>query len=350
MTEMDATPAWSRRNNDPVYRGAVLLTALGTELAARVLNCLGEDEMERLIQRMSRLGHVSGTERDRVVTQTEGMLRQYLNGISAGPEYSRKLLEQAIGPERAASLLAGEKTGVEKPLTLESILRDTPPETLAGLVAEEHPQMISVLASQLSIEKAAPFLLALPAEIQIVVAERLAQLETPNPRALRMLEDNLIERVRLSSSGENGAGGPRAVADILGQMRRASENLIISSLEERDPELVRRINKYRFTFDNLLEQDDRTLQRILRDLDSATLPMVLKGLNEEQQAQIYRNMSERAAERVREEVENLGPVRLRDVESAQQDMVNVAKALGERGEVNLVQASSGAAEEEEALV
>ena len=118
--------------------------------------------------------------------------------------------------------------------------------------------------------------------------------------------------------------------------------MIISSLEERDPELVRRINKYRFTFDNLMEQDDRTIAaHPARPGFAATLPMVLKGLNEEQQAQIYRNMSERAAERVREEVENLGPVRLRDVESAQQDMVNVAKALGERGEVNLIQASSG---------
>lgn len=336
-------------SHDPAHRGAIFLTALGTELAARVLSCLAEAEMELLIQAMSRLGHVSAEEKELVIEESEEDLRRFANGLTAGPEYSRRVLEQAVGPEKAANILGRSVTQEQKVFTLESILSDTPPEDLAVLIVDEHPQMIAVLVSQLPLDKAALVLTALPEAIQGNVTARLVQMETPSPRALRHLERALVEKVTMGSlSTDESPGGPRRVADILGRMRRSVENIFFSSLEEESPDLARQVNRYRFTFENLMEESDRTLQRVMRDLDTSTLPLIIKGLTDEQVELVYRNMSERAAERIREEVGNLGPVRLRDVEAAQQTMVNVAKSLADRGEITLSIAASES--EAEALV
>lgn len=336
-------------SSDPATRGAILLTALGTELAARVLSCLNESEVEPLIQAMAKLGYVTAEEKEQVLQAGEQDLQRYANGLVAGPEYSRRLLEQAVGPEKAANILGRSVAPEQKVLTLESILSDTPPDALAVLVAEEHPQMIAVLVSQLPLDKAATVLTALPEAIQGNVTARLVQMETPSPRALHHLEQALVERVTMGTlNNEESPGGPRRVADILGRMRRSVESLFFSSLEEESPDLARQVNQYRFTFENLMEENDRTLQRVMRDLDTSTLPLIIKGLTDEQVALVYRNMSERAAERIREEVDNLGPVRLRDVEAAQQTMVNVAKSLADRGEITL--SMSNAETEAEALV
>jgi flagellar motor switch protein FliG len=191
-------------------------------------------------------------------------------------------------------------------------------------------------------------LTALPTEVQTSVTTRLVQLETPSPRALRHLEHALAAKLQTGIiDTKESPAGPRHVADILSRMRRSVETLFLTSLEEEAPDLAREVQRYRFTFENLMEQEDRVLQRILRDLDTNTLPLVIKGLPEDQIELIYGNMSERAAERIREEVENLGSVRLRDIEAAQQKMVNLAKSLADKGEVTLATANQET--EEEAL-
>ena len=323
--------------NDPAYKGAILLRSLGTELAASVLSCLKESEVELLIQAMSHLGHIPGKERDRVLVESEEDLRHFANGLSTGPEYTRQLLEQAVGPEKAATFLnKGRDSEPQAPLTLERIIKETLPETLASLVSEEHPQLIAVLVSQLPLDKAATMLTALPAEVQTTVTTRLVQLETPSPRALRHLEQSLAAKLKMGiMANDESPAGPRHVADILSRMRRSVENIFLTGLEESAPDLAREVHRYRFTFENLMEQEGRVLQRILRDLDTNTLPLIIKGMPEDQVELIYSNMSERAAERIREEVENLTAVRLRDVEAAQQKMVNMAKALADKGEVTL---------------
>ena len=335
--------------NTPAYKGAVLLRALGTEVAASILSCLSEAEMETLMQAMASLGHVPGKERDRVLIESEEELRHYANGLSVGPEYTRQLIEQTVGPEKAANFLSGQREIEAVPaLTLERIIKETLPETLASLISEEHPQMIAVLVSQLPLDKAATMLTALPSEVQTNVTARLVQLETPSPRALKHLEQALAAKLQMGiMDNKESPAGPRRVADILSRMRRSVENVFLTSLEEEAPDLAREVQRYRFTFENLLEQESRVLQRILRDLDTNTLPLVIKGLAEDQIELIYGNMSERAAERIREEVDNLGAVRLRDVEAAQQKMVGLAKALAEKGEVTLVMANQES--EEEAL-
>ncbi len=337
--------------NHPAYKGAVLLRSLGTELAASVLSCLEESEMEMLIQAMSQLGHIAAKERDRVLEESEDNLRHYTNGLHVAPEYTRQLLEQTIGAEKAATFLKrGRAIEAAPTLTLERIIKETLPETLASLVSEEHPQMIAVLVSQLPLDKAATMLTALPIEVQTGVTARLVQLETPSPRAIHHLEQALATKLQTGvMDNKESPAGPRHVADILSRMRRSVEDGFLTSLEEEAPDLAREVLRYRFTFENLLDQDSRVLQRILRDLDTNTLPLVIKGLPEDQTELISGNMSERAAERIREEVSNLGAVRLRDVEAAQQKMLALAKSLADKGEIALVVANQEA-EEEEALV
>ncbi|WP_309723434.1 FliG C-terminal domain-containing protein [Armatimonas sp.] len=333
--------------NDPLYKGAILLRSVGAELAASILSCLSEAEMELMIQTMSHLGHVAGKERDRILEESEEDLRHYVNGLHTTPEYTRQILE-TIGSERANTILTNEREAEAPPLTLERIVKETLPETLASLVSEEHPQMIAVLVSQLPLDKAATMLTALPSELQTSVTARLVQLETPSPRALRHLEQALAVKLQMGiMDTKESPAGPRHVADILSRMRRSVETLFLTSLEENAPDLAREVQRYRFTFENLMEQEGRVLQRILRDLDTNTLPLVIKGLPEDQIELIYGNMSERAAERIREEVESLGTARLRDIEAAQQKMVNLAKSLADKGEVTLVTANQET--EEEAL-
>jgi flagellar motor switch protein FliG len=331
------------------YKGAVVLTALGMELSARVLSHLSEGEVDTLIQSMATLGYVPMRERDRVLQECEEDLHQHAGAVTGGPEYTRRFLEQAVGVEKAANLLERAMPGAPKPLTLATLLKETPPESLCALVADEHPQTIALLVSQLPLDRAGTFLQSLPEALQGPVTARLVQLETPAPRAIQHLERCLVDKLGgAAGAGSGGSDGPRRVADILGRLRRSVENSLLSSLEKQSPDLLVQVNRHRFTFEQLLEQDDRTLQRVLRETDGSELPLVIKGLDDTQQEKLYRNMSERAAERLREDVANLAGVRLRDVELAQQGMVNAAKALQERGEVTLRRA--GAVEEEETLV
>lgn len=354
MPTLSDPPSSTRAFAHGAHRGAIVLTALGTELAARVLSQLDESEVETLIQAMTRLGYVPADERDRVLQECETELSRFAGGLVGGAEYTRRLLEETVGPEKAARYFGGPAASAPSSRTLQEILRDTPVEALTALVAEEHPQTITLLVSQLPMEKAALFLTALPETLQGPVTARLVELEAPAPRALQHLARCLSEKLGgmpVGGDAQPAAGGPRHVADLLGRMRRSVENGLLHSLEQQSPALLQKVNRFRFTFEQLLEQENRTLQRVMREVDGATLPLVIKGLDDAQQELLYRNMSERAAERIREEVASLGPVRLRDVEAAQQTLVTTAKELEERGEVTL-KTAAGAEEggEEEAFV
>jgi flagellar motor switch protein FliG len=173
-------------------------------------------------------------------------------------------------------------------------------------------------------------------------------MEAPAPIALQHLERCVLEKLRGEQSpepGERGAG-PRRVAEILGRMRRSVETLVLSALEKHSPAIAEKVNRFRFSFENLLQLEGRVLQRVLRDVEADTLRVAMKGLDEEQQQIIFSNMSERAAARLKEELESTAPTRLRDVEGAQQAMVAVARALQESGEVQLPIGESEGAEEE----
>lgn len=340
---------WSSQPTpEGLHRSAVLLASLGTEVAARVLSHMDEPHVEALIAAMSHLGHVPVTEREAVADEFGRRLEEDPDGFVAGPEYARHLLEQAVGPERAGQMLGGQRSLEPAPPSLEEILANTSPRSLAALVADEHPQLIALLTSQLPVDRAAELLAGLPADLQGPVTARLAEMETPAPLALEHLERCLAEKLQgepvLEETEPDAA--PRRVADILGRMRRSLENLVLASLEQQSPALARRVNRFRFTFENLLQLEPRTLQRVLRDVEADTLRLAMQGMDPEQHEIILGNMSERAGARLKEELESAPPAQLGDVEAAQQTMVAVARSLQERGEVQFVIGAEAAEEVE----
>jgi flagellar motor switch protein FliG len=337
--------------NSGRYKGAVLLASLGPDLAARVLSHLDDRQVEVLIREMTQLGRVRAEERDLVLEEFGWRLEENAGASEGGVEVARRMLEQAVGPERASQMLREVAPEEAAPPSLSTILETTSPQSLAALLADEHPQVIALFVSQLSVKQAAAFLASLPNDVQAPVAARLAEMEAPAPIALQHLERCLGEKlqgVQAAASGQQGAG-PRRVADILGMMRRSMESLVLASLEQQAPALAQKVQQYRFTFENLLELESRSLQRVLRDVEADSLRLAMKGLTEDQQQVIFSNMSERAAERLKEELENSGPTPLREVEAAQQAMVAMARALQEGGEIQS-RMGGGDDENEEELV
>lgn len=336
-----------------LYKSAVLLISLGAEAAAQVLSQMDEPHVESLVAEMARLGRIDAQEREQVLSEFSARLEGEPEGAAGGPEYARRVLEQAVGPERARRILEGGAAEDSDGPSLASLIETTSPASLAALVADEHPQLVALLVGQLPVEQAAEMLAALPAELQGPVSARLVELETPAPLALEHLARHLSEKLRGEVSVEPAVpdAGPRRVADILGRMRRSVESLVLASLEQQSPTLAQRVSQYRFTFENLLELEPRSLQRVLRDVESDTLRLAMKGLDEVQQQVIYSNMSERAAARLKEDMENSGPTPLRDVEGAQQAMVGIARSLQESGEIQLsIGAPAEGEGEEEAVV
>lgn len=346
------TPPADQPAGQGVYKSAVFLVSLGTDLAAQVLSQMDESHVESLIAAMTRLGRVDAGERDRVLEEFDARLEGAENEVAGGPKFARRVLEQAVGPERARQILGAASPEGPEPRSLASMIETTAPESLAALVADEHPQLIALLIGQLSAEPAAAMLAALPAEVQGPVAARLAEMEAPAPLALEHLERYLAEKLRGEGPIEAPApdAGPRRVADILGRMRRSVENLVLASLEQHSPTLAQKVNQFRFTFENLLELEPRSLQRVLRDVESDTLRQAMKGLDEVQQQVIFSNMSERAGARLKEDLENSGPLQLREVEGAQQKMVSLARTLQESGEIQLQIGAPEESQQEETVV
>lgn len=330
-----------------LYKSSVLLASLGTDVAAKVLTHLEDREVEALIGGMTKIGRVKAEDRDPILKEFLQRMRED-PGSEGGVDLARQILEQAMGADKAMQVL-GDVLPVEPaPPSLTGILQSTAPESLAALVADEHPQLIALLVGQLPVEAAATLIATLPHNIQGQVAARLTEMEAPAPVALQHLERCLVEKLRGESESiqEQIGAGPRRVADILGRMRRSSEDAVMASLEEQSPHLAQKVNRYRISFEQILALDSRSIQRVLREVEGDTLRAAMKGLEDDQQTIIYTNMSERAAARLKEDLESIGPVRLRDVETAQSRIVGVARALQEAGELQI----NSSEDEEESLV
>ena len=336
--------------NTGVHKGAVLLASLGTELAVKVLHHLEESRVEPLVRTMTELGYVPAGERDLILLEFQRRMSVEPGLYLKGNDYARSLLEQTVGAERAARVLGEPLPEGPNGSTLEALLEQTSPVAVVDAVIDEHPQLIALVISQLSAERAADALSALPADTRIDVVSRMTRIEAPTEMAKEQIRQLLLEKAGNRSGGAlPSQEGPKRVAEILGKMRRATEDSVFADLTERAPEVAEKIGRHRFTFSDFLALDGKSLQRVLRDVDADTLRLAMKGLDVEQQQILFSNMSERGAARLREDLENTGPTRLREVEGAQQSMVARARSLADQGEIQL---SMGTVEgeEEEALV
>ena len=339
-----------------LYKSAVLLASLGADLAAQVLSHMAEREVEVLVQEVARLDRVPTEDCERVLAELGSQPEGGIQGKLGGPEYARSMLERAVGPEKADRMLSELDQG---PPALAAFLQNTPAESLAAVVADEAPQTIALLLWQLPVEEAAAVLSTLHPDVQGPVALRYAKMEAPTSVMLQHLEDCLLEKLHGDQKGlgtehgaasrgrrgahpagtgrlpEQGREGPRQLADILGKMRQSLGNCIMAAVEDESPSLALVINQYRFTFGDILELEGRSLQRIFQDTEVDTLRLAMRGLAQDRWQTIFENISQRTANRLRDDLASMGPTRLREVEAAQLALVAIARKLHEAGEVHL---------------
>jgi len=313
-------------------KAAILFIALGPEYTAKLLTHLDDDEIERITLEIANHKQVSAEQKAAVISEfyQMAMAKDYIS--SGGLEYAQNVLEKALGSEKALDIINRLTTSLQvRPF---DFLRKTDPSQLLTFIQNEHPQTIALILAYLESDQAATVLSSLPAEYQADVARRVAIMDRTSPDVIREVERVLERKLSsLMTQDFTTAGGVKAIVEVLNRVDRTTEKSIIENLEVDSPELAEDIKRLMFVFEDIVMLDDRSLQMVLRDVDSKDLSLALKGTQGEVADKIFRNMSKRAADMLREEIEFMGPVKIRDVEEAQLKVVNVIRSLEDKGEI-----------------
>ena len=342
-----------RKNNLPsdlaevsgVSKAAVLMLSLETEAASALLKQLDPETLEDVTREIAGLGDVPSELRQAIIEEfyTLSLAHQFSN--EGGLDYAQELLRESIDPKIADKIISKIQTQVQK--TPFAFLQKAETENLLAFIQDEHPQTIALILCHLPHFKAAETLSGFPQQKQIEVIKRIAYMEQTNPEVIREVERGLESRLStmLMQSSEK-AGGVPTVAEILNLADRATEKSIMEALETEDPDVVEQIRRLMFVFEDILLVNDKGIQSVLKEVDNDEIALALKTASEELKAKIFGNMSERAASLINEEMEYMGPVRISDVESAQQRIVDIVRRLEEAGEIII----SGRGAESEMIV
>lgn len=313
-------------------KAAVFLACLDPEQASKVLSKLKEEEIEGLTLELSSLGKIEPEMREAIMEEFHSMYIANRFVSAGGIEYARGLLESALGPEKALEILTRLQNSLQE-VPFE-FLKRADPSQIASFIQDEHPQTIALILAHMEPNVAAVVLGGMPAEVRPDVLMRIATMDRTPPEIVREVE-RVLERKMASvfSQGFTFAGGVRDVAEIMNCIDRGAEKAIMADLEEQDPELADEIGRLMFTFDDLIHVEDSGIQKALRDIDQKDLGLALKTAGEELREKILGNLSSRAREMILEEMEFMGPVRVRNVEEAQQKIVGVVRRLEESGDI-----------------
>ncbi len=322
----------SEREMDGVEKAATLLITLGPEKSAQIFKHLKEEEIEQLTLEIANTSSVSPQTKEKVLNEFYEvcLAQQYI--AEGGIGYAKELLEKALGEEKAKSVI-GKLTASLQVRPFEFI-RKTDPSQLLNFIQDEHPQTIALILSYLPAAQSSMVISSLPPEKQADVAKRIAQMDRTSPDVIKQVE-KVLER-KLSSLVNQDytiVGGVDAIVSILNSVDRGTEKHIMETLEVEEPELADEIRKKMFVFEDILSLDDRAIQRVLRDVDNSDLALALKGATEEVQNVILNNLSSRLAVMIKEDMEFMGPVRMKDVEEAQQKIVNIIRKLEDSAEI-----------------
>ena len=315
-----------------VQKAAILLITLGPDKAANVFKHLKEDEIEQLTLEIANTRSVSQSLKEEVLDEFYEvcLAQQYI--AEGGIGYAKDLLEKALGNDKAMEVI-GKLTASLQVRPFEFI-RKIDASQILNFIQEEHPQTIALILSYLSTGQASSIISQLPQDKQADVAKRIAQMDRTSPDVIKEVE-RVLER-KLSSLANQDytlAGGVDAIVEILNTVDRGTEKHIMETLEIDEPELADEIRKKMFVFEDILTLDDRSIQRVLREVDNNELAVALKSANEEVQNAIFNNLSKRLATMIREDMDFMGPVRMKDVEEAQQKIVNIIRKLEDSGEI-----------------
>ncbi len=315
-----------------IKKAAIFLIALGPEHAAQVFRHLGESEIERLTYEIANMPHIDAELIEDVFQEFEHMAiaQEYIN--LGGLDYAREVLEKAIGSQKASEII--ERLADTLQVRPFDFARKADAAQLLNFIQNEHPQTISLIMAHLHPDQAGIILSSLPPDRQVEVAKRMATLDRTAPEVLREVEATLEKRLASLVREEfTSIGGIDVAVDVLNRVDRQTERTIMEALEEEDPDLAEEIRLRMFVFEDIVTLDDRSIQKVIAEIDTPTWALALKTASEHVAQRIFQNMSKRAGEILREEIEYLGPVRLRDVEDAQQRIVATCRRLDETGEI-----------------
>jgi flagellar motor switch protein FliG len=313
-------------------KAAIVMVALGTDASSKVFKLLDDVDIERLSTEIARLENVSQEVREAVLEEFHNLALAHQYISQGGLDFARQALEAALGPAKAAEIL--EKVQQKIRTTGFNLLENIDPKQLVNYIQKEHPQTIAILLAHMDAQHAAGIVSALPQMVQIDVATRIATMESISPDTLSQIEEVLVTQIKSLFGGDvSEIGGVKAVAEILNNVDRGTEKNIIGNLERENPELATEIKKLMFVFEDAMLLDDRSMQRLLKEIDTKELGMALKSATEELQEKFFRNMSARASEMIKEDMQFMGPIRLKDVEEVQQRVVDVIRRLEEDGEI-----------------
>ena len=313
-------------------KAAALLISLGPELASKVYQHLKEDSVEQVTLQIANLRKISPEEKDAVMREALdiSVAQEYIS--QGGVEYAHELLEKALGANKAMEIINRLQGSLQ--MTPFDYIKRTDPQQLLNFIQSEHPQTIALILAHLNPENAATILGALPLEVQVDVATRIAILDRAATDVVMEIERVLERRISAIFTQEfTAAGGVRSLAEVLNRADRSTEKAIMEKLEESNPTLAEEVKRLMFVFDDLIVLDNRTVQQILREVDAKDLALALKGAKEEVKEHLLKNMSNRARAMIMEDMEVMGPVRLKNAEEAQQKIINVVRQLEEQGEI-----------------
>jgi flagellar motor switch protein FliG len=311
---------------------AILLISLGSDVSAGIMKHLREDEIEEITLEIANLKRVPPELRDQVIEEFHQLCQAQEYILSGGIEMAREILDKALGTHKADDVI--EKLTSSLTVRPFDFARKTEPSQLLNFIQNEHPQTIALVMAYLKSEQAGIILSALPPLQQVEVAKRLATMDRTSPEVLHEVE--VVLEKKLSSfvmQDFSIAGGIESVVSVLNRVDRGTEKTILEALAEDNPELADEIKRRMFVFEDIAQLDAKTVQRVMRDVDTKDLGMALKTASEEVKNLVFKNMSKRAVDLLKEDMNFLGPVRLRDVEEAQQKIVNVIRQLEDSGEV-----------------
>jgi len=334
-------PAGGKKKGAKEYTGrqkaAIFLVTIGSEISAEIFKYLREDEIETLTFEIARLETIDSEQKDTILQEFQELMMANQFISTGGIDFARELLEKSLGSQKAIDIINRLTSSLQvRPF---DFIRRTDPTHLLNFIQQEHPQTIALILAYLEPAKASVILQNLPHEVQSDVARRIATMDRTSPEVLREVERVLEKKLStLSSEDYSAAGGVESIVEILNLVDRASEKQIIEQLEDEDPELAEEIKKRMFVFEDIVMLDDRSIQKVMREVDSQELAKALKSVDTEVQDKIFRNMSKRAAGMLKEDMEYMGPVRLKDVEEAQQKIVSIIRHLEDTGEIVIARA------------
>lgn len=328
-----------------IQKAAVALVAFGPEVSAYVLKGLPDEDIEKLTVEIANMRDVPAEIEEKVIEECYQvfMARQYVS--QGGIDFAQQILEKAVGHGKAREIMKRLESVIKS--SGFSLLKDIDPKQLTSFLQNEHPQTISLILTQLAPQHAAVVLAELTPELQSEVSLRIATMEKIAPEILKEIEQTLQGHFEQSiGGGVTASGGAKAVAEILNLIDASAEKNILQSLEAEDPDLAAEVKNMMFVFEDITLLDDRSMQRLLKEIETKDLAIALKATSDEVKGKIFSNVSERVAVMIKEEMEFMGPTRLSDVEAAQGRIVEAVRHLEEEGQIII----SGRGGKEEIIV